>query len=201
MEGARGGGGDECTRRESNPQSFRRRNLNPVRMPVPPLVLGGRHSSSMGRSCASFQRSADTPGDGQGLSSRAFLTFSPSNTPGPRKIGSLERTCGATRPDRSWMGRIRARPGPRNVLGRRSLASGHRFARKVPHASLFRAQSAIVRKDARRPRGLGFDPGSPGAATKAGKLRNQLVDAGARRHARCKVPRRHAQRTDDSALG
>ena len=27
-----------CTRRESNPQAFRRRNLNPVRLPVPPLV-------------------------------------------------------------------------------------------------------------------------------------------------------------------
>lgn len=28
----------ECTRRDLNPHALRRRNLNPVRLPIPPLV-------------------------------------------------------------------------------------------------------------------------------------------------------------------
>jgi hypothetical protein len=35
----------ECTRRESNPHTLRYRNLNPARLPVPPLVRGGDHST------------------------------------------------------------------------------------------------------------------------------------------------------------
>ena len=29
----------QCTRRDLNPHALRRRNLNPVRLPIPPLVL------------------------------------------------------------------------------------------------------------------------------------------------------------------
>ena len=36
----------ECTRRDLNPHTLRCRNLNPVRLPIPPLVLGrAQHST------------------------------------------------------------------------------------------------------------------------------------------------------------
>ena len=35
-------GASLCTRRDLNPHALRRRNLNPVRLPIPPLVRGAR---------------------------------------------------------------------------------------------------------------------------------------------------------------
>src|SRR5262249_23566530 len=54
-----------CTRRDLNPHALRRRNLNPVRLPIPPLVRGRgayRRGSCSSMSTARWMATSPAPG-------------------------------------------------------------------------------------------------------------------------------------------